>query len=411
MPLFMAHLLMNLPVLIPYLLARVFMSLANTMLTVAIGWHLYQLTGDPYDLALVGLVQIIPVLLLFMVSGCVVDHFPRKRVLIICSLLEGFILLGLAGVMHSGDYDKNPIFLLLFLHGCVRAFFGPAQQAILPNLVTKEALPQAVAVTSTAWNVASTSGPFVAGLLLVWLDQDIYWALGVFALLGAALFFTLPRIAHTKPLGRGVGQVLEGISFIRANPIVLGSISLDLFAVMLGSVMALLPIYAVDILQVGADALGVMRGMPALGAVLVGIIMTRMTLDNTGRSLFLALIIFALSILIFAFSTQYWLSLLALFIYGAADMVSVNIRSTLIQLATPDDLRGRVSAVNSIFIASSNKMGDYRAGAIASVIPATATVALGGLMTLVIAIGGYYCFPAIRKLRHMSELENKAQQM
>ncbi|WGL17771.1 MFS transporter [Microbulbifer bruguierae] len=401
---------MNYSVFIPYLLARASLSLASTMLTVAIGWHLYQLTGDPYDLALVGLVQIIPMLMLFIVSGWAVDHFSRKRILILCSVLEGFILLGLAAFMHDGVYDKTSIFALLFLHGCVRAFFSPAQQAILPNIVSAQALSRAVAVTTTVWNAASTSGPFVAGLFLVWMDQDIYWLLGGLALLGALLYLTLPPIAHTRPLGRGIEQVLEGIHFIRRNPFVLGSISLDLFAVLFGSVMALLPIYAVDILKVGADALGVMRGMPALGAVVVGVIMTRLSLNHTGRSLFLALVIFAFSILLFAVSKNYWLSLVALFVYGASDMISVNIRSTLIQLATPDDLRGRVSAVNSIFIATSNQMGDYRAGAVASVIPAPVTVALGGVMALGVAISGYFIFPAIRKLKKMSELEHNPTQ-
>lgn len=395
---------MNYPVLIPYLIARASMSLANTMLTVAIGWHLYQLTGDPFDLALVGLVQVTPILLLFMLTGWVVDHFSRKKILVLCGVLETTVLLLLAVTMHGDEYAKTHIFALLFLHGCGRAFFSPAQQAILPNLVSREALSKAVAVTATVWNVASTSGPFIAGLLLVWLDQDIYWVFGTLTLLGAVLFLTLPSLKHTPPTGRGLEQILGGIRFIRHNPIVLGSISLDLLAVLLGSVMALLPVYAVDILHVEADALGVLRGMPALGAVMVGLVMSRLTLDNSGKTLFMALLIFALSILLFAFSTHYWLSLMALWIYGAADMVSVNIRSTLIQIATPDDLRGRVSAVNSIFISTSNQMGDFRAGSVATLISPVATVALGGVMALGVAVGGYFLFPAIRSLTRLDSV-------
>ena len=381
------------------------MSLASTMLTVAIGWHLYQLTGDPFDLALVGLVQIAPILLLFMLSGWVVDHFSRKNILVICALSETLILLLLAMTMQPEEFDKLVVFALLFLHGCMRAFFGPAQQAILPNIVSREALAKAVAVTAIVWNVASTSGPFMAGLLLAWIDRDTYWVLGGLSLAAALLFTTLPVLQQKQSSGRGLAQVLGGVHFIKRNPIVLGCISLDLFSVLLGSVMALLPIYAIDILKVGPDALGVLRGMPALGAVMIGLLMTRLPLRKPGKSLFIALLVFSLSILLFAYSTHFWLSMTALWVYGATDMVSVNIRSTLIQMATPDDLRGRVSAVNSIFIATSNEMGDFRAGTVATLIPVTTTVALGGLMALCVAVGGYFMFPSIRKLTSLSEIE------
>ncbi len=381
------------------------MSLASTMLTVAIGWHLYQLTGDAFDLALVGLVQIVPILLLFIVSGWVIDHFSRKKILVTCALAEALILLLMAVAMQPEAFNKHVVFGLLFLHGCVRAFIGPAQQAILPNIVSRAALARAVAVTSIVWNVASTSGPFAAGLMLAWIDRDTYWVLAGLSLVGALMFLPLPLLLQKQSSGRALEQVLGGIQFIKRNPIVLGSISLDLLAVLLGSVMALLPIYAIDILNVGPDALGVLRGMPALGAVMVGILMTRLPIPRPGISLFIALVVFSLSIILFAYSTHFWLSLIALWIYGAMDMVSVNIRSTLIQMATPDELRGRVSAVNSIFIATSNQMGDFRAGTVATLLPATTTVALGGLMALGVAVGGYFMFPGIRKLSSLSEVE------
>ncbi len=381
------------------------MSLASTMLTVAIGWHLYQLSGDPFDLALVGLVQIVPILLLFMLSGWVIDHFSRQRILVICALVETVIMLLLASAMQTQAFDKTLIFGLLFLHGCMRAFFSPAQQAILPNIVSRAALAKAVAVTSIVWNVASTSGPFIAGLLLAWIDREMYWLLGGLSLMGALLFTTLPQLTSRQASGRGLAQALGGIQFIKRNPIVLGCISLDLLAILMGSVVALLPVYALDILKVGPDALGVLRGMPALGAVMVGVLMTRFPILRPGVSLFIALVIFALSIILFAYSTYFWLSLIALWVYGATDMVSVNIRSTLIQLATPDDLRGRVSAVNSIFIATSNEMGDFRAGSVATLLPATTTVALGGLMALAVAVGGYFMFPGIRRLSNLNEVE------
>lgn len=374
------------------------------MLSVALGWHIYQLTGDPFDLALIGLVQVVPILSLFIFTGWVVDNYPRKTILMICALVETFTLLCMALVMHADTINVDDIFALLFIHGCTRAFLGPAQQAILPNIVDKECLSQAVAISSTVWNIASTSGPFIAGLLIAWIDLDTYWLLGLLSLLGGLCLFALPKLDHVKPIERGLQQVLAGIRFIKNSPIVLGSISLDLFAVLLGSVMALLPVYASDILHVGPKGLGVLRGMPALGAVVVGLIMAKLPpLRHSGIRLFGALAVFALSILLFAISRNYWLSVITLCIYGAADMVSVNIRSTLVQLATPDDLRGRVSAVNSIFIASSNDIGDFRAGAVAAIISPVATVVLGGAMALMVATGGYYLFPKLRKLDRITD--------
>ena len=389
---------------ISYLIARASISLAGTMLSVAVGWHLYQLTGNPFDLALVGLVQVAPILSLFMITGWVVDHFPRKVILVLCAAVETLVLIALALVMNAEKIDTTAIFILLFFHGCARAFYSPAQQAILPNIVSKAFLSQAVAITSSVWNAASTGGPFIAGLLIAWLDLNTYWVIALLSAIGIVLFFSLPTLTHLKPTEKGLAQLLGGIHFIKANPIVLGSISIDLFIVLAGSVVALLPIYAIDILHVGPEALGVLRAMPALGAVMIGIVMAKSTeLRNSGRMLFISLAIFSFSILLFAFSTSYWLSLIALWIYGASDMVSVNIRSTLVQIATPDKLRGRVSAVNSIFIASSNKVGDFRAGAVATVLPPIATVTLGGIMALGITLGSYILFPKIRKLDKLTD--------
>ncbi len=397
-------------VLVPYLTARATSSLASTMLSVAIGWHLYQLTGDPFDLALVGLVQVVPILALFIITGWVVDNFPRKFILLACSLAETCILFGLAIVMTGDNIDKNTIFTLLFAHGCTRAFYSPSQQAILPNLVSRDALSKAVAISSTVWNIASTSGPFAAGLLIAWIDLNTYWILGLLTLVSTLLFSQLPRLAHVKSAGRGLDQILGGIRFIKQSPFVLGSISLDLFAVLLGSVMALLPVYASDILNVGPEALGILRGMPALGAAMVGIAMTKLpALRHSGIALFACLALFGVSIIVFAFSTSLWLSLAALWVYGGTDMVSVNIRSTLIQLATPDNLRGRVGAVNSIFIATSNELGDFRAGAVASILSPVATVTLGGLMACAVALGGYWLFPKIRHLDRLTDVEPSTQ--
>lgn len=389
---------------VSYLSARACVSLTSNMMSVAIGWHLYQLTGNPFDLAMIGLMQIIPILALFILTGWVVDHLPRKQVLIACVAVETLLMSLVALVMAGDEVDKHLVFALLFLLGCSRAFYRPAQEAILPNIVVKAFFPRAVAITAVIYNTASTAGPFVAGIFLAWIDLKIYWFLALLNFASTIFYTFLPRLKHIKPTGRGIEQVLGGIRFIKHNPIVLGCISLDLFAVLFGSVMALLPVYVSDILHVGPTELGLMRGMPALGAVMVGLVMARIgEMRQSGRLLFVSLVIFACSILVFAFSQTLWISLLALWVYGGVDTISVNVRSTLIQIATPNDLRGRVSAVNTIFIASSNQLGDFRAGSIAAILTPVATVAIGGLMALGIAIGGYYLFPNIRKLDKLAD--------
>ncbi|MDH4125954.1 MAG: MFS transporter [Gammaproteobacteria bacterium] len=389
---------------IAFIAARSAISLAGSMLSVAIGWHIYQLTGNPFDLALVGLVQITPILALFMLSGWVVDHFSRRSILMLSVGADTLLVIGMAMVLSADVFNKPALFGLLFLHGCVRAFYRPAQEAVLPNIVDADFFPRAVAVSSVTFNIASTSGPFVAGLLLAVLDYQVYWLLAVLTLAATLLFGRLPSLMHVRPTGSTREVLLAGIRFIRASPIVLGCLSLDLLAVLFGSVIALLPVYAADILHVGPEALGLLRGMPALGAVTVGLVLTRApVMRSSGKLLFGALLLFALSILVFAFSTNFWLSLAALWLYGGSDTISVNIRSTLIQLATPNELRGRVSAVNTIFIATSNQLGEFRAGSVAALASPVFAVALGGAMALGVALGGYFLFPKIRNLDRVAD--------
>jgi MFS family permease len=391
---------------VAYLGARILMALASSMLSVAIGWHLYLFSGDPFDLALVGLMQILPMLVLFIVSGWVVDHFPRKMILVICGFIESLVYIGLALSMNQGDLDRIQIFSLLLLHGTARAFYSPASQAILPNIVSSQFLPRAVAITSATWTTAQTLGPLGAGVLLAWVDYGTYWALVTLAATGGALFLCLPTLHIHKPQERGLQHLLGGIRYVFGDPIVLPSISLDLFIVLAGGVMALLPVFAIDVLHVDTTTLGLMRAMPALGGVVMGLLLARLPpLRQSGKLLFIALGIFAGSILLFALSNVLWLSLTALWIYGAADMVSVNIRSTLIQLATPDSLRGRVSAVNMLFIGVSNEMGDFRAGAVAAILGPVATVLTGAAMAFGITIGGSMIFSRLRALDKLTDAE------
>jgi len=389
-----------------YSFATVLMTLASSMLSVAVGWHIYEATGNPFDLALVGLMQILPIAGLFIVSGWVADNVPRNRVLVVCTMLQAIVYSALAISLAGAAMSRFAVFSLLFLNGVARAFFGPAMQSTLPRLVERHDLTRAVAISTTARTAAETAGPFIAGVLIVWLDTRVYWIFGLLALFASFAFVMLPGAMVIRSTGRGMAQLLDGIHYVVTNPFVLPGISLDLVIVLLGSVVALLPVYAIDILNVGPEALGMMRACPALGAVIAGILISRMhNMRHSGRRLFLALLVFALSIVLFALSKVFWLSLVALLIYGATDMVSMNIRSTLIQLATPDELRGRVSAVNSLFISTSNDLGDFRAGAVASVLGPAATVLAGGVIALGVTAGGYLLFPKLRKLDRVSDVQ------
>lgn len=392
-----------------FLFARVSFSLAASVLSVAIGWHLYQATGNAFDLALVGLMQIVPIMLLFIVTGWVVDRFPRKWVLLACASLQLLVFLGLALALAGGDVPRVTVFCLLFLNGCARAFFGPALQAVLPGIVPREALSRAVALTSTVWNGAMTAGPFLGGLLLAQLDFASYWVLVGLAVLSLVLLLPLPDLRVKQSSQRGRRELLQGVSFVLGNPYVLPSITLDMLIVLLGSVVALLPVFAADVLGLGPEALGLLRAMPALGAVVAGTIMARLPDGRrVGRRLFVALLVFAGATLVFALSTTLWLSLAALFVYGAADMISVNLRSTLIQLATPDALRGRVGAVNSLFIATSNDLGDFRAGAVAAAIGAVPAAIAGAGCALVVTVIGAALSPRLRRLDRLVDADVEA---
>jgi predicted MFS family arabinose efflux permease len=292
----------------------------------------------------------------------------------------------------------------LLLNGVATAFYMPAVHSILPSIVPQHELSRAIAISSTVWTAAETTGPFAAGFLIAWFDKQTYWILAVLAFSAAVLVFHLPRVTVRRPTGRGLTQLLDGVRYVFRNPLVLPAISLDLFIILAGSVVALLPVFAIDILNVGPEVLGLMRAMPALGAVAAGIVLTRLpAMRKTGTLLYTSLAMFSVSVLVFALSSNLWLSLAALLVYGATDMVSVNVRSTIIQLATPDELRGRVNSVNSLFIATSNEMGSFRAGTVATVIGPVSTVLVGGVMAVGVVLGGYLLFPTLRRLDRITD--------
>ncbi|MDC0882455.1 MFS transporter [Litorivicinus sp.] len=389
-----------------YLSARIAIGIANTMLTVALGWHLYEITGDPWSLALVGLMQIIPVYVFFFVSGYVIDRFPRVWVVRSCAFVEAIAVVGISQIFSQENPELLTLYALVFLHGAGRAFHGPGLHAIVPTIVPRQVLDRAIAMSSTSWNAASIAGPVVAGYLILALDRGVYDIIAVASAATLIGYLFIPAIRIPQEQGDKLKTLLAGIQYVRGQPIILGGLTIDLLMVGFGSVMVLLPVFAADILLVGPEELGLMRGMPALGSVLMGILLStrRHELSSAGLKLWLSLIAFAVSILVFSLSEFLILSLIALFVYGASDMVSVNIRMGMVQSATPEQLRGRVAAVNMLFIQTSNEGGDFRGGALAGLFGPVYTVFIGGVLGLGFLMWSRKQFPALYTLDKISDL-------
>ena len=379
------------------------------ILTVAVGWHVYQLTGDPLDLGYIGLAQFLPALFLFLIAGYVSDKYDRRIILFFCNVAHFVVVVMLMLALWGEHSDVRIIFGILVLHGAARAFFHTAGQAILPNIVPTEAFPKAVAYSSSVNKAAQLIGPALGGGLIAWAEDWTYYVtLSMFALSAISSIIISARLKLEAPDKMTFSTLLGGFNFIWKNKIVLGAISIDLMAVLLGGVMGLLPIYASDILKVGADGLGIMRAMPGVGSLIMGLWLTQIASPRLiGPSLFISLFIFGLSIIVFSLSEVFWLSLIALTIYGASDMVSVYIRLTLVQLATPDQMRGRVSAVNSVSINASNELGDFRAGLCAAGLGTIPAVLLGGIATLGITATWFRCFPTIRGIDGFEDVEKR----
>lgn len=391
---------------VAFVFNRTFNVMGMHAFTVAIGWHVYKLTGDPLDLGLIGLAQFAPVLALFLVAGVAADRFDRRLILI----LSNFILMFTVGmtltVLTLGIASMPIILSILVLHGAARGFYHPASQAILPNLLPRDQFPRAVAFTSSANKAAQLLGPATGGLLIAWVADGVYIVIILFFALSAisgALIAKTTTVIEKQPVN--LQTVMGGFMYVWRNKIVLGAVSIDLLAVLFGGVMALLPIYASDILHVGPAGLGVMRSMPAIGSLMLGLVLTQLASPRyMGPALFISLAIFSISIIVFGLSETFWISLVALGAYGAADMVSVYVRQTLVQIATPDNMRGRVSAVNSVSINASNELGDFRAGIMAAGWGTVPAVVIGGVATL--AITGVWCliFPSIRRVDRLDDL-------
>ena len=367
------------------------------MLMVAVGWQMYELTGSAWDLGLVGLYQFAPALLLMLVAGHVADRVHRGRIVAACLLLQMGVAVVLVLSTHEGWVSRSVLLGLSVVLGMARAFQMPAQQALTPLLVPPAMLPRAMAFSSAGTQAAIIGGPALGGLIFVAGAGAVYASCAALFAAGSVLVF-LVRYVHVSAPHAPVtlDTLLAGVRFIWERKPVLGAVSLDLFAVLLGGAVALLPMFAKDILHVGPWGLGLLRSAPAAGALVMSVVLTRWPVERrVGRTLLWAVAVFGACMVVFGLSTSLWLSLAVLAISGGADMVSVVIRQTLVQLETPDAMRGRVSAVNSIFIGASNQLGEFESGATAALLGPVGSVVLGGIGTLLVALWWTRLFPSL----------------
>jgi MFS family permease len=376
---------------------------AAQIMVVAVSWQVYDITNDPWDLGLIGLSQFLPALCLVLVTGLVADRFNRRLILSLCLMLELLAALGFVWFTVTKQSNVNYVFGILALLGLARAFFNPASDALSPNLLAREAIPHGISLNSMNWQITSITGPVLGGLLYGLGGHVAYGvaaALLVLAMVCVVLIGMVQQDNHVDETT--IGTLLAGFKFIKSEPIVLGAISLDLFAVLLGGATALMPVYARDILQVDEVGLGLLRSAPGVGAVIMALWLAKFGITNhAGKILFSCVAAFGFFTVVFGVSSWLPLSLFALVMMGALDMVSVYVRETLMQLWTPDDVRGRVNAVNRVFIGASNELGEFRAGSVAALLTAKTAVVMGGVGTVMVAGAWSWMFPALRTARKL----------
>lgn len=383
--------------------ARGFSKFASQILTVAVGWQVYALTHSAFDLGMVGLVQFLPTAILVFVAGHASDRYERKRVIQLCQLVEATAAIFLAWGSYEGWLTAPDIFVAVAIFGVAGAFESPATAALLPGVAPDGMLQKATALSTGVFQVAAITGPAIGGLTygispcVPYICMTIFWIAA--ALLNGAIELDRPVVAKESPTA---DALFAGAHFVRTHPAILGTISLDLFAVLLGGASALLPIYARDILHTGPWGLGMLRGAQAVGALMMtGILARHAITKHVGMRMFQAVIVFGLATIIFALSKVVWLSVVALAVMGAADTISVVIRISLVQLATPDDMRGRVGAVNFLFINASNQLGEFESGLTAAFLGAVPAAVLGGVGTIAVALLWMKLFPMLRNLERL----------
>jgi MFS family permease len=386
-----------------YFLGRGFSAMAYQMGAVAVGWQVYALTHSAFDLGLVGLAQFVPMALLTFAAGHASDRYERKHVLQWCQVTEAAAAAFLAWGTFAGWLTVGEIFAAVVVFGVARAFGSPASAAMLPGVVPEGLFQKGTAVASGAFQAATIGGPAIGGFayavtpVLPYAAMAVFWVIASIA--NGMIRMDRPVVPKEPPTW---GALFAGVGFVRRNHAILGTISLDLFAVLLGGATALLPIYARDILHTGPWGLGFLRGAPAVGALLMTVLLARRSLARrVGMRMFQAVIVFGLATVVFGLSRWFLLSLAALFVMGASDTVSVVIRLSLVQLATPDAMRGRVSAVNFLFINASNNLGEFESGITAALLGAVPAAVLGGIGSVVVALLWMRLFPTLRDVERL----------
>ena len=388
-----------------YFPSRIAHHFAMQIMTTAIGWQMWALTHDAKYLAWIGLAVFLPVLLLVVPAGMAADRFDRKLILLFCMGLETLAALGLLLFSAFDGIHIALVYFCLVLIGIASAFGNPAASALVPNMLSGKQLAHGISLNTMTWQFASVAGPALGGVLLL-LGSVSTYVIAVGLTLGAAflvLAMGVVKQTHHENPDLGFGAVLAGFKFVMSEPIVLGAISLDMFAVLLGGAVALMPIYADQILHLGAVGNGLLRAAPGIGAIAVGIWLAKFGIkDRAGWWLFIAVALSGAVIVVFGYSTTAWLSIIMLVLYGAFDMVSVYVREVFMQLWIPDKVRGRVNAVNNVFLGASNQLGEARAGFVAAAIGAVPAVVIGGFGTLAIAGLWAWWFPQLRDQRYLS---------
>jgi len=399
-----------------FLLVRFAMVFAWTMQFVVIEWEVYSLTKDPLSLGIIGLMEVIPAVSMALFAGHVVDQKEKKGLLVKCILGFSTISLGLFlltwPVMTDGlskSFILWSVYLLVFAGGIVRAFLGPTIFSLFSLLVPKKVYPNAATWSSSVWQMGAVLGPALAGFSISWIG--VHWSMCLILGFSLIAFLFLTRIPKKPILNPKIGEPVlnslkEGVKFVWNTKVVLGALTLDMIAVLFGGAVALLPIYAQDILKVGAEGFGILRAAPAVGALLIMFTAAYFPLDRkAGIKLLVAIFGFGLCIIVFGLSTIFWISVLALFLSGVTDGISMVIRQTILQLRTPDHMRGRVAAVNSMFVGSSNELGAFESGITAKWMGTVTAVVFGGCMTVLTVISTGFAFPAFRKLDLRKDME------
>lgn len=398
-----AQTILRQPNVLRFIAARFLATLAAQIQVVAVGWQMYDITGDPLDLGLIGLSQFIPFMALILPAGHAADHYNRARIVTTCYFTNAICALALLLITLRGVQSVWPFFTVMMLLGVGRAFSMPATQSLLPNLVPTEYFNRALALNSSSQQFANIIGPAVGGVIYLAGPSAVYASVTTLALAAALMMFQVRIVTEQTNVTReplSLQNLLSGLKFVRSRPIVLGAISLDLFAVLFGGATALMPIFASDILHVGPTGLGVLRTAPGIGAAACGLLLALSPISrHVGPWMFGGVAVFGVATIVFGLSTNFYLSVVALIVLGAADMVSVYVRHMLVQLDTPDFIRGRVSAVAAVFIGASNEFGDFESGLMARWWGAVRAVIIGGVATMIVTGLWTRMFPVLWRMQ------------